>query len=583
MEGETGAWLCTGLAASYPLGSRSQLAAALAAAAKAAGQGWWTVLALDYELGRLLEPGHGKILPSLASSAGYLWTFRHGRWLDSQAAQSWLDAGVAALPADQSICGVAELAPGLSEASYLLAVDKIRDYIAAGDCYQVNYTFPLHFRTFGHPLALYRALRSRQPTSLGGLVLTPERQILSLSPELFVERRGETLLTRPMKGTAPRGKDGAEDQLRREALAGSEKDRAENLMIVDLLRNDLGRLAETGSVRVERLFAIEAYPTVFQMTSSVSAKAPGVGLERALPALFPCGSITGAPKIRAMEIIDELELVPRGLYTGSLGLLPPDGDFRLNVAIRSLELDGAGGGRMGVGSGIVTDSDPAAEYRECLLKARFLTDFDPGLELIETLRLEDGVFPDGDLHRRRLCASARALGFAHDEKAVLAALGAVAAEHPVGPFRVRLTLGKAGTLTRAAFPLEAAGGPWRAYLSPCRIDSGNYLLGHKTTARSLYDRELKRVLALPGGFDALFLNERGEVCEGARSNVFARIGDVLYTPPQECGLLPGVLRRRLLDRGEAVERVLTLADLEGAKALYLGNALRGLVPVTLEL
>ncbi|HET7775400.1 MAG TPA: aminodeoxychorismate synthase component I [Azospira sp.] len=584
LEGEGGARLCTGLQATYGLATLSDLDGALAAAEKGAAQGWWAVWALDYELGRLLEPGQAGAAPPLpagASPRGCLWLFGASRWLDAAAAQAWLDAQVAGLGPDQAACGIAELTPGLAEDAYGAAVARILAYIAAGDCYQVNFTFPLHFQAYGHPLALYARLRQRQPTALGGLVLTPERRLLSLSPELFVERRGDFLITRPMKGTAPRGEDAAADAARRAALAASEKDRAENLMIVDLLRNDLGRVAQTGSVRVERLFAIETYPTLFQMTSTVTARAPGIGLGQALAALSPCGSITGAPKVRAMEIIEELEAAPRGLYTGSLGLLAPDGDFRLNVAIRSLEVGADGRGVMGVGSGIVIDSEPAAEYRECLLKARFLTDLDPGLELIETLLLDDGAFPDGPLHRQRLAASAKALGFAHDADGVRQALAELAAAHPRGRFRVRLTLNKGGLLQRLAVPLEAAPGPWQVHLSPHRLDSRRYLLRHKTTARTLYDGELRRVMALPGGFDALFLNEWDEVCEGARSNVFARLDGVLYTPPLACGLLPGILRRRLLETGEARERVLTLADLARAEALYMGNALRGLVPVTL--
>jgi len=574
-----GARLFSDLAEAHAIAIAADLEALLQEARR---QGCWAVLALNYELGRQLMPiRSGQEVPAAAGPLGHLWFFRHCEELSTAVVDAWLSAAVAELPESERSCGVAELQTGLAEGDYCRAVERIRDYITAGDCYQVNFTFPLHFQSYGHPQALYAALRRRQPTALGGLVLTPERRILSLSPELFVERRGEMLFTRPMKGTAPRGHNAVEDEARRAALAASEKDRAENLMIVDLLRNDLGQVAETGSVRVERLFEIEAYPTVFQMTSTVSARAPGVTPFAVLQALFPCGSITGAPKRRAMEIIDELESAPRGLYTGSLGWLGPNGEVRLNVAIRSLELAPDGRGVMGVGSGIVIDSDPAAEYRECRLKARFLTDLDPGLELIETLRLQDGLFPDGERHRHRLGRSARALGFAHDDGQVQALLEQLAHAHPAGLYRVRLTLNQAGGLASTVAAMEESGGTWQIHLSPERLDSRHYLLRHKTTARALYDRELQRVMALPRGFDALFLNERGEVCEGARSNVFARIDGVLYTPPLACGLLPGILRERLLESGEVVERVLTLDDLARAKVLYMGNALRGLVPVSL--
>lgn len=579
LEQPGGAWLFTELSEAIVLATAADLPRAEALVAEASRDGAWMVVALNYELGGVLEAAAG-IPPGLL--LGHVWRFAQRQWLDVPGLESFLGAGVHGLPAAEQVCGIAELAPGVSEEDYLAAVAAIQRYIGAGDCYQVNFTFPLHFTSFGHPLALYTRLRQRQPTALGGLVWTPQATILSLSPELFVERQGERLITRPMKGTAPRGRDAAEDEARRSALAASEKDQAENVMIVDLLRNDLGRLAPPGGVRVEELFRIETYPTLFQMTSTVVAEAPGATFSMALRALFPCGSITGAPKVRAMQIIQELEQEPRGLYTGSLGWIAPDGDFRLNVAIRTLELEPDGRGRMGVGSGIVSDSDPAREYRECLLKARFLTDLDPGFQLIETLLLADGAFPDELLHRERLAASARTLGFIHDGAAVQTALAQVAASQPQGRFRVRLTLDKTGQLLIRAVALVDETGPWKVWLSPCRLNSQHYLLRHKTTARALYDAELKRVMAHPLGFDALFLNERDEVCEGARSNVFVRIAGRLYTPPLSSGLLPGVLRRRLLESGAAEERVLTLADLQQAEAIYMGNALRGLVLVTLE-
>jgi para-aminobenzoate synthetase/4-amino-4-deoxychorismate lyase len=584
LEGEEGVRLCTNLQFSRPLFSPADLTQALAEADLAAASGQWAVWALDYGLGAWLVPAReGASVPDDGEEGprGYLWVFQDARLLSPEAARTWLDEQLGTLPEDERVCGVAELHPGRAVEDYGRAVGRIRDYIAAGDCYQVNFTFPLSFRHYGHPLALYAKLRRRQPTGLGALILTPQRQVLSLSPELFVERQGDRLITRPMKGTAPRGGDPEGDAASRAALAASSKDRAENLMIVDLLRNDLGRVAATGSVQVPRLFDIEAYPTVFQMTSTVTARAPEVPFGEVLAALFPCGSITGAPKLRAMEIIAELEGAPRGLYTGALGAVGPDGDFRFNVAIRTLELEADGSGRLGVGSGIVIDSEPEAEYRECLLKARFLTDLDPGFSLIETLRLEDGCFPDGALHCQRLADSSAALGFAHDPAQVRGALAALALAHPKGGFRVRLTLNKTGELATMAVPLEAMPGAWRVYLSPYHLDSRRYLLRHKTTARQLYDAELKRVMALPKGFDALFLNERDEVCEGARSNVFVRISGQLVTPPLACGLLPGILRQRLLASGEAVEGCLTLADLQGAEAVFMGNALRGLIPVSL--
>jgi para-aminobenzoate synthetase/4-amino-4-deoxychorismate lyase len=395
--------------------------------------------------------------------------------------------------------------------------------------------------------------------------------IVSLSPELFVERRGDRLRTRPMKGTAPRASDPAE-------LLASPKDRAENVMIVDLLRSDFGRIARNGSVKVSGLFEIEEYPTLWQMVSEVTADVPGRTFGEILSALFPCGSITGAPKIRAMQIAAELEGGrQRGPYTGAMGWIAPDGDFRLNVAIRTLELLPGGQGRLGVGSGIVADSSPAAEWQESLLKARFLGEADPGLKLIETLRREDGRYPRLELHLQRLAASAHWLGFVIDDEAVRERLAAMPA---VGAWRVRLTVDKRGKVETGCAPLtEEASGRRLALLAEARVDSRRLLQQHKTTARHLYDASLQALGPASPVFDVVFLNERGEVAEGARSNVFVERDGLLWTPPLESGALPGVLRAELLAAGLAREAVLRPPDLAGG--FWLGNALRGLVAVDL--
>ncbi|MGE5491476.1 MAG: aminodeoxychorismate synthase component I [Actinomycetota bacterium] len=537
----------------------------------AADNAWW-VAAFDYELGYLLEPASAPAgrRPEPGKPLARLWGFKDCRRLRAEEVDDWLEGQMESIPEDERIAGIGGIESGQAPSAYRQAVDRIQDYIAAGDCYQVNYTFPLHFRWFGHPLALYRALRSRQPVRYGGLVATEGGGIVSLSPELFLEKQGNRLATRPMKGTAPRSSDPA-------ALQASEKNRAENLMIVDLLRNDLGRVAESGSVQVDSLFEIEAYPTLWQMVSQVSARVPGRSLADILAALFPCGSITGAPKIRAMQIAGELEGQPRRLYTGALGWIAPDGDFRLNVSIRTLELDADGRGRLGIGSGIVTDSDPESEWQECLLKSAFLTDLDPGLKLIETLRREDGRYPRLGGHLARLRRSAAWFGFPFDEAAVRQALSASPEQ---GTWRVRLTLDKAGAVevTAAALGPEPAV-PRFAAIARDSIDSRDPLRGHKTTVRSAYDAALKSIAARPEIFDTIFLNERGEVAEGARSNVFVERDGVLLTPPLASGALPGVLRAELLTAGRAREAVLTPADL--AEDFLLGNALRGFIPVRL--
>lgn len=529
--------------------------------------------ALDYELGYLLEPAARAGVPAATGDEPPLarfWRFARCQALDATAAQAWLAAELAGLDADARRAGVGGLTPGLDQAGYEAAVRRIQAYIAAGDCYQVNFTFPQRFTWFGHPLALYAGLREQQPVRYGGIVAAGGGAIVSLSPELFLERRGTRLTTRPMKGTAPR--DAAA-----ETLLHSEKDRAENLMIVDLLRNDLGRVAAPGGVRVDSLFEIEDYPTVRQMVSQVSAEVGDRPVGEILAALFPCGSITGAPKIRAMQIAGQLEGRPRGLYTGALGWIAPGGDLRLSVAIRTLELAADRSGIMGVGSGVVADSSPPAEWRECALKAAFLADLDPGLQLIETLRCEDGVYPRLDRHLARLETSAAWFGFAFDRAAIGAAL---AGAGQGGSRRVRLSLDKGGRVEVTSTPLDSpAAGERLARWAVERIDANDPRRRHKTTARGAYDRALAGIADDPRCFDVVFLNHRGEVAEGARSNVFVERDGVLVTPPVASGALPGVLRAELLAAGLAREAQLLPVDLEAG--FFLGNALRGLIPVRL--
>lgn len=543
----------------------------------ASARGEWVALAADYELGAGFEPA----APALESHSPLLraWVFGKARRLAPEAIDRFFEDRLAGLPEHERMAGVAEVIPVVDAAAYARKVGRIKGWIAEGDCYQINLTFPLDFRCYGHPLALCAALRKRQPVRYGACIAAPDDTLLSFSPELFFERIGRRIVTRPMKGTAPRGATRQEDEANRQAMLASAKERAENIMIVDLLRNDLGRLAGAGDVRVESLCEAEAYPTLWQMVSTVAADLPDIRLFEIFRALFPCGSVTGAPKIRAMQRIAELEGAPRGLYTGAVGWVAPGGDCRFNVAIRTLDLSGKGRGRLGIGSGIVIDAQPGREYAECLLKARFLAGFDPGFELIETLRLERGEYPFQPLHLQRLEASARALGFACDIAAVRGALAAHAEANGQGVRRVRLTLAHGGTWRIASAEMADGALPGFAVFADETLDPDDYLLRHKTTARSRYDRALRRLADRPGVFDAIFLNARGEVCEGARSNVFVERDGRLLTPPLDCGLLPGVLRRHLLESGRAVEQRLMRDDLLNAPQVYLGNALRGLIPV----
>jgi para-aminobenzoate synthetase/4-amino-4-deoxychorismate lyase len=547
----------------------------------AAAAGEWVALAADYALGASFEPAVLRSPPGRPVLRA--WVFAQGQRLDARAVGAFLAERLAALPEHRRLAGIADLTSAVDAARHASQVREICRWIANGDCYQVNLTFPLTFRVYGDPLALYARLRERQPVRYGGYIDTAEEAILSFSPELFFERRGSRVLTRPMKGTAARGATPQDDAAQRAGLLASAKERAENVMIVDLLRNDLGRLAQPGQVRVDALFETEAYPTLWQMVSTVAAELPGTGLADLFGALFPCGSITGAPKISAMQKIAELEPTPRGLYTGALGWLAPGGDCRFNVAIRTVELAAGQRGKLGVGSGIVADADPAREYAECLLKASFLSSFDPGFELFETLRLENGAYPLRSLHLERLQASARTLGFACDMSTISWLLAGEAARWPTGVLRVRLSLTHAGSCRVVASPLdEDPVREWRVTIADTTLAADDYLLRHKTTARARNDRALAALAARPEVFDVIFLNDRGEVCEGARSNIFVERDGVLLTPPLLCGLLPGVLRRKLLESGRAEERVLRLDDLRRGAAVYVGNALRGLIPVIVE-
>ena len=562
-----------------------ELASVFDAIESAAAPGEWVAVSADYGLGACFEPAAGLT----AGGALRACVFGAAQRLDATAVTAFLEARLAELSEQERVAGVAEVKIGLSAEEYGRKVGQIRQWITDGDCYQINLTFPLRFRHYGHPLALYAALRQRQPVRYGGFMASPDGgTLISLSPELFFERQGFRVVTRPMKGTASRGATPAADEANRQALQAAAKERAENVMIVDLLRNDLGRLAAAGQVRVESLCEAEAYPTLWQMVSTISADVPGASLFDLFRVLFPCGSITGAPKIRAMQCIAELEASARGSYTGTLGWVAPGGDCRFNVAIRTLELAAYGGGRLGVGSGIVIDAQAASEYAECLLKARFLTGFDPGFELIETLRLEQGKYPRLAGHLERLQASSSALGFSCDVSVISTALAEHAREYGHGHAlrRVRLTLAHSGAFTITSAAMANDPSPRFAVLAEEVLDAGDYLLRHKTTARQRYDRVLKALAEQPDAldvFDAIFFNTRGEVCEGARSNVFVERDGILLTPPMRCGLLPGVLRRQLLESGQAVEHVLRREDLLAAPQIYLGNALRGLIPVSLRI
>jgi para-aminobenzoate synthetase/4-amino-4-deoxychorismate lyase len=404
--------------------------------------------------------------------------------------------------------------------------------------------------------------------------------LLSFSPELFVTLKGRSVKVKPMKGTRPRGRTPDADRLFAEELARSLKDKAENLMIVDLMRNDLSRVAEAGSVRVDAPFAVESYPTVHQMVSTVRAQLqPGRGAMDVVRALFPCGSITGAPKIRAMELIDAVERDARGPYCGAIGRIDSAGDAAFNVAIRTLRLtpgeNGYGRAVLGMGSAIVADSDPMGERRECLVKGGFVRQSAAaGFDLIETMRFspEEGIALLA-LHLERLKASAAELGFAFDRHATRNQIQALCFELDASA-RVRLVLARSGASALEVAPLPApASETVKCAVLPLPVDEGDWRLRHKTTDRGFYNDALGLAQAA-GADEALLVRDDGRITEGTISSVFVERGGKLLTPPARLGLLPGVLRRSLLDEGRAAEAELTLDDL--ADGFLTGNAVRGL-------
>jgi para-aminobenzoate synthetase / 4-amino-4-deoxychorismate lyase len=459
--------------------------------------------------------------------------------------------------------------PLVSRDEYNESVARIRELIAAGDTYQVNYSFPLTSTFQGDACAWYRDLCIAQGARYSAYLDLGRYKVLCLSPELFFERCGNHVVTRPMKGTIRRGRWSAEDRELAQSLANSPKDRAENVMIVDLLRNDLGKVSVTGSVRASSLFDLERFETIWQMTSTVEATLQaGTTLVDLMRALFPCGSITGAPKIRTMQIIRELERFPRGAYTGAIGFLKPGGDCVFNVAIRTVVIDTESDVAIfGVGGGVTIDSTAEREYEECLVKSRFLHSTPVDFQLFESILLEDGDYFLLEDHVARLNESAAYFGFALTR--IEDDLERIATENPRGSFKVRLTLWKDGRIESRVTPVELLRELKQVELAAEPVDSSDRFLFHKTTRRR-------------GEDDVIFWNERGEITESSIANVVVEIDGELVTPPIECGLLPGVFRNHLLAQGKIKERVITVEDLKLAREFYLINSVRKWIRVHLR-
>jgi para-aminobenzoate synthetase/4-amino-4-deoxychorismate lyase len=577
LSSDGGAWLLQRPETAIACDDPGEVAAALAAIEEGVAAGRFAAGFLAYELGYALEPRLRPLLPPRRRLPLLRFQLFAG-------AERLAPEGVRAWLADRAAGGyeAGPLRPQWDATRYGRAFDRVREGIAAGDVYQINLTFPLRFTFRGNAVAFYRELRRRQHVGHGAFVRTGGLTLLSLSPELFLKIEGGRLTVRPMKGTAGRGRSPAEDADLAMALAQDEKSRAENLMIVDLVRNDLSRLAAPGGVRVTDLFTVETFRSLHQLTSGVSAEVgPRPPLAALLPALFPCGSVTGAPKIRAMEIIRELEAGPRGLYTGAIGMLTPDGRGFFNVAIRTLLIDAAGEAEMGVGSGVVFDSDAEREYAECLMKARFVSERDPPFALIETLKWQRRQgYVLLDRHLDRLTASAAYFAIPCCRDVARARLAAAAETFTDDGCRVRLRLDEEGEIAIEGEPLKPLPSVLHYALSPRPMPSTEPFRYHKTTRREAYEAERARLAARTGCHEVLFVNERGELTEGSWTNLFVQRGGRLLTPPVASGLLDGTLRRELLATrpGEVKEALLYPADLARADAVFLGNSVRGLMP-----
>jgi para-aminobenzoate synthetase / 4-amino-4-deoxychorismate lyase len=547
-----------------------QIPESFAAIEQAIADGFWVAGYLGYECGYHWEPA---AVPQFEASGG----LPLGAFGVYRAPASPVPCAV-----DENSCGLVDVALSLSSEQFTEQFDRIQQWIAEGDTYQVNLTCRVEAAYSHGAEVLFAHMMQRQPVEFGAMLHVRDRVILSASPELFFQLRGIELRVCPMKGTSRRGSDAEEDDRLAAALASDEKNRAENVMIVDLLRSDIGRIAETGSVRVEDLFKVERHPSLLQMTSTIVGELrEEMSFYELFRALFPCGSIVGAPKVRTMQIIRELEGRDRGVYTGAIGYIKPDRDAVFSVGIRTAVLEG-GRFSMGVGAGVTAGSKVEQEFEECLLKAEFLRD--RTFELIESLRWENGGCTLLDLHLKRLERSAGYFVFSFDRESTQGAIAGCSSELTGdGAWKLRLVMNAAGACSVSAARLSEETSDVlqvRLWAEPMR--SSDPWLQHKTTHRSLYDGAL-RVAQEAGCVDAVFLNEYGMLTEGAIHSILVRHGSVWRTPPLSAGILPGVYREHLLaTRPEVLEQDIHVDELWNADEIYLMNAVRGMRRVQMK-
>jgi para-aminobenzoate synthetase/4-amino-4-deoxychorismate lyase len=555
----------------------------------ALSNGDYLVTLFSYELGYYFQRiacKYSEPLPLVRA-----WSFTGVQKYSKEEVDAWLKD---ALSKEDPLVGVMNLRDSITSEHFNQDIERIQEWIRSGDTYQINHSYRITGEAYGSPLALYAQLRERQPGRYGAYLDDGRDIVLSQSPELFIRRTNGVFVAQPMKGTADARQHAAHE------LSDDPKNQAENVMIVDLLRNDLGRIAEPGSVVVPALFEVNRHGNVLQMTSTVQAKArPHLSMAEILQAVFPCGSVTGAPKKRSMEIIQDLEETPRAWYCGALGWFDPNGDFALSVPIRTLQMEhgshsSASQFILGVGAGITIDSDPRAEYQECKIKAAFLSDLPSGVGLFETIRFnaQEGIGRVAHYreHLARLSHSAKVLGIPLNMNEACALLEQTALALDVNTvYRVRLDLGRLGELSISSAILDDLPSSVQVFWAhqilegvpdSLKMQSTNPLLLHKTTQRKVYDLAWQKAVSL-GGFDALFMNERGELTEGGRTSIFVRPpnSDEWLTPPLSAGVLPGVMRAAILHDPslKAREANLTIEDVISANEIMLSNALRGMI------
>ena len=554
----------------------------------ALARGEYVVCSFAYELGRLIhklpQRLHQAVRPHPLIEA---WSFADFKKLSKKEVDQCIAQKLALLDRSLVNAGVMDVQTSLDEKQYAADIGKIQEYIHSGDCYQINHTYRITGKTYGDPLALYSKLRDRQPGRFGAYIEHDDHFVLSQSPELFIARDGGTLTAMPMKGTASALSAVAS------ALSDDPKNQAENVMIVDLLRNDISRISLPGTVCVPNLFEVARHGDVLQMTSTVQGQIkPEVSLLDIFNAVFPCGSVTGAPKKRSMEIIQELEPEDRGYYCGALGWLDPNGNFAFSVPIRTVEINKndkshASTFTLGIGAGITNDSDAAQEWQECSVKAAFLMDLPSATGLFETMAITKGEPQRLHEHLFRMQASAKTLRITFAlEAAKSLVLNACATLDRNLSYRLRLDLSPSGELSATSAVNDPINDPVKIFWATdiltgdVTMFSGNALLHHKINNRDIYDQAWQKAVQL-GGFDALFVNEQGFVTEGGRTSIFIKHAgsSEWLTPPISAGLLPGVMRSALLaDPSLNVrEANLTIKDVSGAEEIMLSNALRGAI------